>query len=388
MQPAPPQAEAAQPVATPEGCHCSARSTAAVARTLQLLCGSTKGEMVRTGLDRGDLADVCSTSCTRRSARRASRTSPRSAPGPAQRPVQTIFGRGWSSSGSRSRRDRRRGAGFRGAVWRSRGGRPAGGGGGWPGRTRQGAAPGPGVRVPACCTSPAPTRPARRWLPRSTRTRSPSPMSPRGGSRSGSGPEHRSRRRRRSFSCTSRAVGSRTPGSAALRPGSRAGPGPGRAGSATRPRAAMPAPCLGCGTPPPGCGDDAGHRPPGGAHDVLHPVAMHDIGWSQTHPTPRATMRSTWRSVRAPHGCAGRARFLCSGCQSDLDGLGSAEVEHAPAVEDTQAVGRHDVEPRRGRGGPSQIAWSVVFLVVLHVQPCGRNGHDACITRAQRPGPG
>lgn len=37
----------------------------------------------------------------------------------------------------------------------------------------------------------------------------------------------------------------------------RPGPGPGRTASAVPPRAAMPAPCPGCGTPPPGCGDDA-----------------------------------------------------------------------------------------------------------------------------------
>ncbi|MDQ1013404.1 hypothetical protein QFZ82_007972 [Streptomyces sp. V4I23] len=67
---------------------------------------------------------------------------------------------------------------------------------------------------------------------------------------------------------------------AASPPRSRAGLAPGRAGSATRPRAAMPALCPGCGTPPPGCGDDAGHRPLSGDHDVLHPVAMHDIGWA------------------------------------------------------------------------------------------------------------
>lgn len=55
--------------------------------------------------------------------------------------------------------------------------------------------------------------------------------------------------------------GSGTLPSAALLRGSRAGPAPGRAGSATRPRAAMPAPCPGCGTPTPGCGDDAGPGP-------------------------------------------------------------------------------------------------------------------------------
>lgn len=32
----------------------------------------------------------------------------------------------------------------------------------------------------------------------------------------------------------------------------------------------------GCGIPTPGCGDDARHRPPSGAHDVPHP----DAGWN------------------------------------------------------------------------------------------------------------
>jgi conjugative relaxase-like TrwC/TraI family protein len=84
---------------------------------------------------------------------------------------------------------------------------------------------------------------------------------------------------------------SRKPGSAASPPRSRAGPAPGRAGSATRPRAAMPAHCPGCGTQLPGCGDDAGHRPLSGPHDVLHPVAMYDIGWAPLSGSDPGRMR-------------------------------------------------------------------------------------------------
>ncbi|MEV5886708.1 MobF family relaxase [Streptomyces sp. NPDC052020] len=50
-------------------------------------------------------------------------------------------------------------------------------------------------------SSPAPMPPARRWPPRSRRFRSPGPPSPWDGSRSGSGPERRSPRRRRRRSC-------------------------------------------------------------------------------------------------------------------------------------------------------------------------------------------
>ncbi|WP_385624630.1 hypothetical protein [Streptomyces sp. P8-A8] len=95
---------------------------------------------------------------------------------------------------------------------------------------------------------------------------------------------------------------SRKPDSAASSPGSRADPGPGRTASATRLRAVTPASCPGYGTPTPGCGDDAGHRPLSGAHDVLHPVAMHDIGRNpppvSTGWLPRATHASEDRRRR------------------------------------------------------------------------------------------
>lgn len=122
-----------------------------------------------------------------------------------------------------------------------------------------------------------------------------------GGSRSGTGPGSASRKRRRSWSCTSSGACSRAPGSAASQPRSHAGPAPRRAGSATRLRAAMPAPRPGCGTPTPGFGDDDQHRPPSGADDVQHPVAMHDIEWAPLglHPMD-ATMSATapeWRPL-------------------------------------------------------------------------------------------
>lgn len=108
----------------------------------------------------------------------------------------------------------------------------------------------------------------------------------------------------------------------------------------------MPAPCPGCGTPTPGCGDDAGHRPLSGVHPIsriatgcrtssgLHsagstrwtPPSGRDDGElhrgahrddSPAHPAPHQCddarrSRAPVRHTRAPYRCV--CRRPLSGC--------------------------------------------------------------------------
>lgn len=56
----------------------------------------------------------------------------------------------------------------------------------------------------------------------------------------------------------------------------------------------MPAPCPGCGTPPPGYGDDAGPRPPSGRHRV-EPTLVRRMTMAATPCFPLGTMFHTAR---------------------------------------------------------------------------------------------
>ncbi len=111
-------------------------------------------------------------------------------------------------------------------------------------------------------------------------------------------------------------------------PRSRAGPAPARTGSATRPRAATPAPCPGCGTPPPGRGDDAGHRPPSGPHpmgpaewtplmcaddDGRRRGAHRDVRHRTRCAAPPDDARQS-RAPGAPHRTGVPAATPCRGC--------------------------------------------------------------------------
>lgn len=121
-------------------------------------------------------------------------------------------------------------------------------------------------------------------------------------------------------SCASSGSDSRKPPSAALPRGTRVGPAPGRTGSATPPRAAMPAPSPGCGTPAPGCGNGVRHRPLSGVHpmplstsedDGLHRGAHHSGAPPPRCAAPSGDVRHSRAPVRrtrcpAAHRCAHR----------------------------------------------------------------------------------